>query len=98
MSGSNVFVCARRSGGAIFATAGPTRNVGCGIPTPAEDASGYDPEKEAERIGIKLYPGARILSMPYQIRNYYQQRLLFATTDSRDYVEKFYDQIYGVRT
>jgi hypothetical protein len=72
--------------------------LAAGYPRPAEDTSRYDPEKEAEKIGIKLYPGARILSMPYQIRmgNYYQQRAFFTTTDGRGDVVKFYDQIYGV--
>jgi len=76
----------------------PQKTLATGYPRPAEDVSNYDPEHEAERIGIKLYPGARILSMPYQIRrgNYYQQRAFFTTTDSRDDVEEFYRQIYGM--
>jgi hypothetical protein len=69
-------------------------------PRPAEDMSGYDPEKEAEKIGVKLYPGAQIYSMPYAVQrgNYYQQRSFFATSDAHGDVVKFYDQIYGVGT
>lgn len=67
---------------------------------PAEDMSGYDPEKEAEKIGVKLYPGAQIFSMPYAVQrgNYYQQRAFFATADSHGDVVKFYGQIYGAGT
>jgi len=69
-------------------------------PQPAEGASGYDPEKEAEKIGVKLYPGARIFSMPYAVQrgSYYQQRAFFATADGHRDVVRFYDQIYGVGT
>lgn len=78
----------------------PQNTLAAGYPRPAEDTSRYDPEKEAEKIGIKLYPSARILSMPYAVRrgNYYQQRAFFTTTDTRGDVEKFYDQVYGVGT
>jgi hypothetical protein len=69
-------------------------------PQVVEDTSGYDPETEAEKVRIKLYPGARILSTPYAVQrgNYYQQRAFFTTTDGHDDVVKFYDQIYGVGT
>jgi len=69
-------------------------------PGPVEDVSGYDPEKEAEKIGVKLYPGAQIYSMPYAVQrgNYYQQRAFFATSDGHADVVKFYEQIYGVGT
>jgi hypothetical protein len=78
----------------------PQNTLNAGYPRPAEYTSRYDPEKEAEKIGIKLYPSARILSMPYAIRrgNYYQQRAFFTTTDTREDVEKFYGQVYGVGT
>jgi hypothetical protein len=80
--------------------AAPQNTLAAGYPRPAEDTSRYDPEKEAEKIDIKLYPGARILSMPYGIRrgNYYLHRAFFATTDSRGEVVNFYDQVYGVGT
>ena len=80
--------------------AAPQNTLAAGYPRPAEDTSRYDPEKEAEKIDIKLYPGARILSMPYAVRrgNYLQQRVFFTTTDGRGDVVKFYDQIYGVGT
>ncbi len=69
-------------------------------PRPPGDLSGYDPENEAEKIGIKLYPGARIFSMPYAVQrgNYYQQRAFFATSGVHGDVVKFYNQIYGVGT
>src|SRR5580700_7453011 len=80
--------------------AAPQNTLAAGYPRSAEDTSRYDPEKEAEKIDIKLYPGARILSMPYVVRrgNYLQQRVFFATTDARDDVVKFYAQIYGIGT
>jgi hypothetical protein len=80
--------------------AAPQNTLAAGYPRPAEDTSRYDPEKETEKIDIKLYPGARILSMPYAVRrgNYLQQRVFFTTTDGRGDVVKFYDQIYGVGT
>jgi hypothetical protein len=80
--------------------AAPPPSLAAGYPRSAEDTSRYDPEKEAEKIDIKLYPGARILSMPYVVRrgNYLQQRVFFATTDARDDVVKFYAQIYGIGT
>jgi hypothetical protein len=78
----------------------PQNTLNAGYPRPAEYTSRYDPEKEAEKIGIKLYPGSRILSKPYGVQrgNYYQQRAFFATTDSHGEVVKFYDQVYGVGT
>jgi hypothetical protein len=76
----------------------PQNTLAAGYPRPAEDTSTYDPEKEAKKLDIKLYPGARILSMPYAIRrgNNLQQRAFFTTTDSRADVVRFYDQAYGV--
>ena len=67
---------------------------------PPEDLSGYDPKKEAEKIGVGLYPGARIFSMPYAVQrgSYYQQRAFFATADGHGDVVKFYNQIYGMGT
>lgn len=68
-----------------------------GYPRPPANTSWYIPEKLAEKMGIKLYPGARILAMPQQLRkgNFYELRGFFATTDNRADVEKFYGEAFN---
>jgi|GEM_PF-4470525 len=68
-----------------------------GYPRPAQDLSSFDPQTEAAKIGIQLYPGATVYSSPYSVRrgNSYTQHSFFMTVDSPQQVSEFYDSIYS---
>jgi hypothetical protein len=52
----------------------------------------YDPQQEAAKIGIALYPGARVFRVdpPYRRGNAEQFRTYFVTSDPMQKVAEFY--------
>jgi hypothetical protein len=58
----------------------------------------FNPEKEAAKLGIKLYPGSKVYyaQPPFQRGNGSVQQTYFTTSDGKDAVAQFYNAEYSV--
>ena len=57
----------------------------------------FNPENEAAKLGIRLYPGAKVYfaQPPFRRGNYYRQETYFTTADSTESVSQFYGTEYS---